>query len=92
MFKNFFPNKIFLITNKILNFLVFILIIFFAIGLVYSLVLSPQDYIQGHSVRIMYVHVPSSFLALGIFACIGIGSILSLVFKIKFMPLMAKPD
>ena len=38
----------------------------------------------------MYVHVPSSFLALGIFALIGISSILNLIFKIKFAPLLAK--
>jgi len=90
MFKNFFPNKILLATNKILNFLVFLLIILFAIGLVYSLVLSPQDYIQGHSVRIMYVHVPSSFIALGCFGFIGLASIANLIFKIKIAPLIGK--
>ena len=42
------------------------------------------------SVRIMYVHVPSSFIALGCFAIMGTASILSLIFKIKFMPLIAK--
>ena len=38
----------------------------------------------------MYVHVPSSFIALGSFAFIGIASISNLIFKVKFMPLMAK--
>tara|TARA_B110000438_G_scaffold291675_1_gene328944 strand:+ start:1131 stop:1688 length:558 start_codon:yes stop_codon:yes gene_type:complete len=38
----------------------------------------------------MYVHVPSSFIALGSFAFIGAASILSLTFKIKLMPLVAK--
>ena len=65
-----------------------ILIIF--LGLIYALFISPQDHIQGDSVRIMYVHVPSSFIALGSFALIGIASILNLIFKIKFMPLIAK--
>ena len=65
-----------------------ILIIF--LGLIYALFISPQDHIQGDSVRIMYVHVPSSFVALGSFALIGIASILNLIFKIKFMPLIAK--
>jgi len=60
------------------------------LGLIYALFISPQDYIQGDSVRIMYVHVPSSFIALGSFALIGIASILNLIFKIKFMPLIAK--
>ena len=38
----------------------------------------------------MYVHVPSSFIALGCFAFIGIGSILNLIFRIKFMLFIAK--
>jgi len=60
------------------------------LGLINALFISPQDHIQGDSVRIMYVHVPSSFIALGSFALIGIASILNLIFKIKFMPLIAK--
>jgi heme exporter protein C len=36
------------------------------------------------------VHVPSSFIALGSFAFIGIASISNLIFKVKFIPLMAK--
>ena len=60
------------------------------IGLIYSLFISPPDYIQGDSVRIMYVHVPSSFIAIGCFGFIGIVSILNLVFKVKFVTLMAK--
>ena len=90
MFKNFFPNKIFSISNKFINTLISFMILIIFLGLIYALFISPQDYIQGDSVRIMYVHVPSSFVALGSFALIGIASILNLIFKIKFMPLIAK--
>ena len=90
MFKNFFPNKIFSISNKFINTLIIFMIFIIFLGLVYALFISPQDHIQGDSVRIMYVHVPSSFIALGSFALIGIASILNLIFKIKFMPLIAK--
>ena len=90
MLKNFFPNKILSINNKIINTLIVIMISIVLLGIVYSLFISPEDYIQGDSVRIMYVHVPSSFIALGIFALIGIGSILNLIFKIKFMPFITK--
>ena len=90
MFKNFFPNKILSLTNTTINSLVVLLIIVVTIGLIYSLLISPPDYIQGDSVRIMYVHVPSSFIALGCFGFIGIASICNLIFKIKFMPLLAK--
>ena len=90
MFKNFFPNKIFSISNKFINTLIIFMIFIIFLGLIYALFISPQDHIQGDSVRIMYVHVPSSFIALGSFALIGTASILNLIFKIKFMPLIAK--
>ena len=90
MFKNFFPNKILsLNSNLILNLLVAMILVIL-MGTIYALFISPPDYIQGDSVRIMYVHVPSSFIALGCFGLIGIASILNLIFKIKFMSLMAK--
>ena len=90
MFKNFFPSKILLLKNKVINSLVVLLAIVLVIGLTYSLLISPPDYIQGDSVRIMYVHVPSSFIALSCFGFIGIASICNLIFKIKFMSLLAK--
>ena len=87
----------FLIQNKffksILKYQKYVLISFFVIliiGLFEALVLSPQDYLQGDSVRIMYVHVPSAWLALGIFSIISILSILVFIFKNKNLVLIAK--
>ena len=90
MFKNFFPNKILSLNNNLISSLLIAMILVILVGLIYALFISPPDYIQGDSVRIMYVHVPASFIALGCFGFIGIASILNLIFKIKFMSLMAK--
>jgi len=90
MFKNFFPSRILSLNNKLINTLLIVMILIVLVGLVYALFISPPDYIQGDSVRIMYVHVPSSFIALGCFGFIGIASILNLIFRIKFVSLMAK--
>ena len=90
MFKNFFPSKILSLNNKLINTLLIVMILIVLVGLVYALFISPPDYIQGDSVRIMYVHVPSSFIALVCFGFIGIASILNLIFRIKFVSLMAK--
>ena len=90
MFKKLLPNKILSLNNNLITTLLIIMILVIAVGLMFALFISPSDYIQGDSARIMYVHVPSSFIALGCFGFIGIGSILNLIFKIKFMPLMAK--
>ena len=90
MLKKLFPYNIISQSSKTLNYLLILLLVFFIVGILYSLVFSPPDYIQGDSVRIMYVHVPSSFIALGCFGFIGIGSIINLIFKIKLIPLLTK--
>ena len=90
MLKNFFPGKILSLENKWINILLILMIFVIFIGLIYALFISPPDYIQGDAVRIMYVHVPSSFISLGCFAVIGTTSILNLIFKARFMSLIAK--
>jgi heme exporter protein C len=90
MFKNFFPNKILSLSNNFFSNLIIVFIIIVFVGLIYALFISPPDYIQGDSVRIMYVHVPSSLLALFCFGFLGVSSILTLIFKIKILPIMAR--
>ena len=90
MLKNFNPNKAFFLTTKILKTLFFIFIIILIIGLTESLWISPEDYKQGHSVRIMYVHVPAAWISLGIFTFIGILSLFNFIFKNKNFSLIAK--
>ena len=90
MLKNFNTNKAFFLTTKILKSLFFIFIFILIIGLTESLWISPEDYKQSHSVRIMYVHVPSAWISLGIFAFIGILSLFNFIFKNKNFSLIAK--
>ena len=90
MFKMFEPNKIFSITSKAPKYVFIIFVIVLSIGLVEALFLSPEDYVQSHSVRIMYVHVPSAWISLGIFSLIALLSIGSFVFKNKNFSLIAK--
>ena len=90
MFKFLEPNKIFSITSKAPKYVFFIFIVVLSIGLVEALFISPEDYIQSHSVRIMYVHVPSAWISLGIFSLIALLSVGSFVFKNKNFSLIAK--
>jgi heme exporter protein C len=59
-------------------------------GLIASLFVSPADYLQGDTVRIMYVHVPASWLALQIFAVMSICGFITLIFKTRVFTLIAK--
>ena len=90
MLKNFFPNKILLLNKNTFTILIIIMISVIIVGLINALITSPPDAVQGNSVRIMYVHVPSSFIAIACFGFIGIASITTLIFKVKILPLMAK--
>ena len=84
------PNRIFAITSKAPKYVFFLFVIVFSIGLTEALFLSPEDYKQSHSVRIMYVHVPSAWISLGIFSIIAFLSILSFILKNKNLPLISK--
>ena len=62
----------------------------FAIGLYYVFWNSPLDYQQGDCVRIMYVHVPASWLALAVYAAIGGSNVLYLAFKLPLAGILAR--
>ena len=90
MLKFFKPNKIFAITSRAPKYVLFLFIIVLSIGLTEALFLSPEDYKQSHSVRIMYVHVPSAWISLGIFSLIAFLSLVSFIFKNKNFSLISK--
>ena len=90
MLKFFEPNKIFAITSRASKYVLFLFIIVLSIGLTEALFLSPEDYKQSHSVRIMYVHVPSAWISLGIFSLIAFLSLVSFIFKNKNFSLISK--
>ena len=90
MFKYFEPNKIFAITSRAPKYVLFLFIVVLSIGLTEALIISPEDYKQSHSVRIMYVHVPAAWISLGIFSILALLSFVSLVFKNKNFSLISK--
>ena len=90
MFKIFKPSKIFLITSKAPKYVMVLFILVLSIGLTEALIFSPEDYKQSHSVRIMYVHVPAAWIALGTFSSITFLSIIGYIFKLQNFFLIAK--
>lgn len=54
-----------------------------AAGLVGGLVLAPADYQQGDGFRIIYVHVPSAWLSLLIFAVMAVASAVGLIWRLR---------
>jgi heme exporter protein C len=76
--------------DKFIKFINSIFFVILIIGISFALIISPVDYLQGDSVRIMYVHVPSAWIGLSIFSLIAVSTILNFLFKIKNLFLFIK--
>ena len=85
------PSRIFYWIEKLINFINSIFFIIFNSWFNLCFDISPPDYLQGDSVRIMYVHVPSAWIGLATFSCIAIiSALLTFVFKLKNLILISK--
>ena len=87
---NFSFGNIVVYIDKFIKFINSIFFIVLIIGLSFALVISPVDYLQGDTVRIMYIHVPSAWIGLSIFSIIAISTMINYVFKIKNLFLLVK--
>ena len=90
MFNFLNPYRIFKINSTLQKIVFFCFITVLTVGLIEALFLSPEDYLQKDSVRIMYVHVPAAWISLGIFSSIAILSFSVFIFKNKNFVLISK--
>jgi heme exporter protein C len=90
MFSLLSASNIFYWIGKIIRFINSIFFVLLLVALSFALIFSPPDYLQGDSVRIMYVHVPSAWIGLASFTCIAFLSIVNFIFKIKNVTLITK--
>ena len=90
MFSLLNPSNIFYLIEKLISFINSIFFILLLIALSFALIFSPPDYLQGDSVRIMYVHVPSAWIGLASFTCIALLSIANFIFKTKNLIIITK--
>ena len=90
MFSLLSPSSIFQWIGKLISFINSIFFILLLVALSFALIFSPPDYLQGDSVRIMYVHVPSAWIGLASFTCIALLSIANFIFKTKNLIIITK--
>ena len=83
MLNYFNQNKILLIINRLRKYIFAMFLTVLLVGLFEALVLSPEDYKQSDSARIMYVHVPAAWISLGIFSSVAFLSLVGYIFKIR---------
>ena len=90
MFNFFHNSNIFTWIEKLINFINSIFFVLLLVAISFALIFSPPDYLQGDSVRIMYVHVPAAWIGLASYTVIAFLSIINFIFKIKNLTLIAK--
>ncbi|MFA7430850.1 MAG: heme ABC transporter permease [Rhodospirillaceae bacterium] len=75
------PNRFLKLANAILPWSTGILVLSLAAGLALSLIWSPVDYQQGHTVRIMYIHVPAAWMGMFAYTAMAVAAAVSLIWK-----------
>lgn len=84
------PTRFMKIADKILPWSLGATILAAGAGLYFGLYDSPPDYQQGDSVRIMYLHVPSAYMATMTYGLMAVASFVSLVWKHPLADVTAK--
>ncbi len=60
-----------------------------AVGLYLGLVVAPADYLQGESVRILYIHVPCAWMGLFAYLFVAANAAIALVWRIRISEILA---
>ena len=84
------PTRFLALTARILPWLAIATFVVFAIGLYLVWFVAPDDYQQGATVKIMFIHVPNAWLAMGVWAVMSIASIGTLVWRHPLADVAAK--
>ncbi|GAA6130594.1 heme ABC transporter permease [Halopseudomonas sabulinigri] len=77
------PKWFYEISGKLLPWLTAFSVLALVIGVVWGLVFAPQDYQQGNSFRIIYIHVPAAILAQSCYMMLAVAGIVGLVWRMK---------
>jgi heme exporter protein C len=84
------PNRFLKLANAVLPWCAALTVLFVGAGLYLALLRSPPDYQQGETVRIMYIHVPSAWMALFVYACMAGASATAMIWRHPLADLIAK--
>ena len=84
------PNRFVKLANMVLPWCAGLTVALFALGLYFALIISPPDYQQGDSVRIMYVHVPAAWMAMMVYSLLALLAGASLIWRHPLADVMAE--
>ena len=70
-------------SGKLVPWLLCLTVVFMLAGLYWGLLVAPADYQQGESYRIIYVHVPSAWMSMFVYAVMAAAGLIALVWRTK---------
>ena len=77
------PKWFYEISGKLLPWVTAFSLLALVIGIVWGLVFAPEDYQQGNSFRIIYIHVPAAILAQSCYMMLAVAGVVGLVWRMK---------
>jgi heme exporter protein C len=83
------PKWCYEFTGKLLPWFMALAVICLGAGAVWGLMFAPEDYQQGNSFRIIYIHVPSAILAQSCYMMMAIVGAIGLIWKMKVADMFA---
>jgi len=84
------PTRFLRLVQVVLPWLIGLCVLTFAVGLYMSFFIAPEDYQQGQTVRIMYIHVPAAWLSMMCYSIMALASLGTLVWKHPLADVSAK--
>lgn len=84
------PRWFYQISGLWLPWLAAISIMLITIGVVWGLAFAPMDFKQGNSFRIIYLHVPASFISLAGYYIMAITGAISLIWRMKMADIIMR--
>ncbi|EBA00960.1 heme ABC transporter permease [Marinobacter sp. ELB17] len=84
------PKWFYGIATRLMPWLLVLGLLCLGAGLVWGLAFAPKDYLQGNSYRIIFIHVPSAFLAQSIYIMMASAAVVTLVWRMKLADVFVK--
>ena len=84
------PKWFFEIASRFMPWLLWSGLALFLGGIIWGLGFAPPDYLQGNSYRIIFIHVPSAFLAQSVYIMMAVAAVVTLVWRMKLADVFVK--
>ncbi|PKH24474.1 heme ABC transporter permease [Enterobacterales bacterium CwR94] len=83
------PDRLYRLCGQLFPWFALLTALTLILGWVWGFVYAPQDYQQGNSYRIIYIHVPAAMWSMGIYASMAVAAFCGLVWQWKTADLAA---